>query len=204
MTRLLLIRHAQADTGAAPGILCGQCDVPLSATGLAQVREMLRRYGGERLADAMYTSPLRRARDTASVLARAWRLPLRIDAGLQEIDCGDLDGHPIVEVEQTHPDLWARNMAQDDETFAWPGGESYRAFRGRVLAAVERITTAHPGSRVALVTHAGVISQLLGVAQGRSAAAWEAGRPRHATVSEMTWDGAGALAVLRFDAAQWC
>jgi 2,3-bisphosphoglycerate-dependent phosphoglycerate mutase len=202
VTRLLLIRHAHADTGAPPGVLCGRCDVPLSASGQAQVQEMLRRYGGSLLADVLYTSPLRRAFDTASALAQAWHQPLRVDADLQEIDCGELDGRPITAVERECPTIWARNLAQDDELFAWPGGESYRMFRQRVLAALGRLAQAHRGARVAIVTHAGVIGQTLGSAHGCSAAAWEPFRPRHASLSEVVWQD-GVVTPVRFDQDPW-
>jgi broad specificity phosphatase PhoE len=140
--------------------------------------------------EALYTSPLGRAEATAEILAQLWRLdPIR-DSGLKEIYCGELEGARIGEIEDQCPDLWARNMAQYDDEFAWPGGESYAAFRCRVVHAISIIAGRHERARVALVTHAGVINQLAGIAVGRRPAEWSAFRPDPLTVSEILWNGA--------------
>jgi alpha-ribazole phosphatase/probable phosphoglycerate mutase len=197
-TTLVLIRHAQPATGPPPGPLCGWLDVPLSAAGWAQLDGLRRRLGRRGPPAALYTSPLRRARQTAGCLSRLWALPARECDALREIHCGVLEGVPIETVRRRHPALWARNLAQQDDAFAWPGGESYRAFRDRVLDAVEAIAGRHRGGAVAIVTHAGVIAQVLGALDGRPAAEWGPFRPDLASVTEVAWDrGAGRL--LRFN-----
>jgi alpha-ribazole phosphatase/probable phosphoglycerate mutase len=113
---------------------------------------------------------------------------------LREIHCGRLEGVPLAEVQQRYPILWRANLRQIDDGFQWPGGESYRDFRQRVLHAVSTIAARHRGERVIIVTHAGVISQVLGALNGVRAACWEAFRPHNASLTIVQWaDGAGYL-----------
>jgi broad specificity phosphatase PhoE len=146
----------------------------------------------------VYVSPLTRALKTASAAPEALRKSMRVLRSLSEIDCGAVDGMPISEVQQLYPELWRENEAQQNENFSWPGGETYRAFRRRVLRAVEAIARRHQGSRVLVVTHAGVINQVLGTLSGQSAARWEFPRPRNASVTGVRWGRAGG-AVAFFD-----
>src|SRR5690606_10824863 len=109
-----------------------------------------------------------------------------------------MDGLSIAEVKRRYPGVWAANQRQDDPDFAWPGGESYRAFRERCLAEVEAIAAAHRGEQVLVVTHTGVVSQVVGFLRGASAACWECYRPGNASITEIAWDQrAGRL--VRFD-----
>jgi broad specificity phosphatase PhoE len=111
---------------------------------------------------------------------------------LREIHCGRLEGVPLVEVQRRYPSLWQANLRQTDDGFRWPGGESYRDFRRRVLRAVATVANAHPGQQVMIVTHAGVISQVLGALNGIRAARWEAFRPSNASLTIVDWaDGTG-------------
>jgi Histidine phosphatase superfamily (branch 1) len=83
--------------------------------------------------------------------------------------------------------LWQRNLAHSDDEFRWPGGESYLEFRGRVLGVVQRLAAAHRGQRIAVVTHAGVISQVMGVLQGASPARWDLWRAANCSATEIRW-----------------
>jgi broad specificity phosphatase PhoE len=147
---------------------------------------------------AIYASPLQRAWETAGALAAAGLGPLRACPELKEIDCGCLDGLPLVEVKRRFPALWAANVRQDDEQFRWPEGESYRELRARALRAVHRLALAHRGARIGVVTHAGVIGQIFGALAGVSPARWECFRPGNATLSEIEWSR-GTATVVRFD-----
>ena len=102
-------------------------------------------------------------------------------------------------MQRRYPRPWRRNLAQTDQAFCGPGGESYRAFRARCLAAIRQIAAAHPGQRVLVVTHAGVITQVVGALAGTSAARWGAFRTANANITELRWWGVGGT-VMRFDA----
>jgi broad specificity phosphatase PhoE len=199
-TTILLVRHGHT-AGNASGsnvVMSGWTDLALSAEGLRQARAVAACLArGPRLA-AVYTSPLQRAVRTADEIALACGAPRVLDPGLREINCGDADGLTIAAVQQRYPSEWARNLAQDDPDFRWPRGESYRELRARCWAALQAIAVRHREARVAAVTHAGVISQVLGRIAGESCARWEAMRPRNASLTEIAWDDGGAH-VLGFD-----
>lgn len=202
-TRLLLIRHAHVDTGPPPGRLCGWLDLPLSPKGRTDLLDLLSRSRSDGIPDALYTSTLTRAREVAAALSRRWNRAVQPETRLREIACGRLEGVPMDDAARAYPELWARNRAQDDDDFAWPDGESYRAFRARVLEGLRRIAAAHRGGRAAVVTHAGVIAQVIGVIEGRRAAQWEPCRPDFLTATEIVWSGREPVDLVAFNERNW-
>jgi broad specificity phosphatase PhoE len=199
-TQLVLIRHAHtASNDPQAACLSGQTDIPISRRGREEIAQLQRRLLGSTPFDAIYSSPLRRAHETAAALAEIGLGHIHTCRLLQEINCGELDGCPLEQVRSRFPDLWAANLRQDDEHFRWPGGESYREFRTRCLRAVDLITRAHPAGRIALVTHAGVISQLLGHLAGARPARWARARPGTTALTYLEWGRAGAGRVICFD-----
>jgi alpha-ribazole phosphatase/probable phosphoglycerate mutase len=199
VTRLILIRHAAAASGGeGADRLSGRTDVPLTARGREEIRRLQARLRRGHPFAAIYSSPLRRAYDTATALADVGLGPVRVCRALREIDCGALDGWLLTQVRARYPDLWAANLRRDDDRFRWPAGESYRELRCRCLRAVHALALAHRGERIALVTHAGVISQVLGAVHGASAARWDLYRPANASLTELAWRR-GVATVLAFD-----
>jgi broad specificity phosphatase PhoE len=172
--------------------------VPLSARGVAEVRRLEQHLRLAPPFEAIYASPLQRAWSTATALAESGLGAVYPCPLLQEIDCGLLEGLPLSVVTLQYQTLWEANLRQDDERFRWPGGESYRELRGRTWRALHRLATVHRGDRIALVTHAGVVSQVFGAIAGLSPARWEAFRPGTAAVSEIEWMR-GRVRVVRFD-----
>jgi broad specificity phosphatase PhoE len=199
-TTLVLIRHAEAVEHDCQGNmrLCGWLDVPLTELGRLQA-EHLRLVAPQLGAVAgLFTSSLKRAADTARPLADALGLRSRARRELREISCGWLEGLPVSEVRACYPEVWQANMAQTDETFRWPGGESYRGFRARVLRSMRRLAVLYEKSTVVIVTHAGVITQVLGALAGESAARWDVFRPDNASLTVVRWAGDGGV-VIRFN-----
>ncbi len=199
-TRIVLIRHAAIDTQSR---LCGTLDLPLSPAGRAAVHALLRRSAHSAVPNVLFTSTLNRAVEVACELGRVWGLEPRPADWAREIDCGDFEGMPIEQLQRDYPRLWIRNEAQDDNAFAWPGGESYAQFRARVLGGVAGAAAAYPGGRIVIITHAGVISQVLGVIKGRPASVWELDRPHPLTATEVLWESGAPRAVLSFSDPDW-
>ncbi|MFO7178604.1 MAG: histidine phosphatase family protein, partial [Pseudomonadota bacterium] len=198
--RLVLVRHGQT-AGNMAGLsarMSGLTDLPLTDQGVREARATARALAREPRPDVIYTSPLARARTTAGILAEVLPAPLVVEPSLCEIDCGDADGLPLSEVQRRYPEAWARNLSQNDPDFRWPSGESYREFRARVLAGTRRIAAAHRGERVLVVTHAGVVSQLIGFHFGVGPERWELFRPRNCSITELAWYR-DTIRVLRFD-----
>jgi broad specificity phosphatase PhoE len=177
----------------------GWTDLPLTRRGCIQASTLATRLAHEPPPEAVYSSPLQRAVSTAVILAqRLSDKRVTLEPGVREIGCGSVDGLPIGWVQERFPLAWTTNLQQADPDFRWPGGESYREFRRRVVEAFRRIARTNPDRRVLIVTHAGVISQLIGWSRGDSAARWEAFRPRNASVTELRWHPQGPELV-RFD-----
>jgi alpha-ribazole phosphatase/probable phosphoglycerate mutase len=199
-TRLMLIRHGHiaANSGELNAPMAGWTDVPLSARGRLEVKQLTQHLRRGPQFDAIYSSPLSRASDTARLLVAAGLGPFRLFPPLKEINCGEVDGLALGEVKRRLPLLWRENCRQEREELRWPGGESYREFRNRCVGAMHSIVAAHPSGRVAVVTHAGVISQILGSIAGVSPARWALFRPGNASVTELVWRGSSGV-VVSFD-----
>ena len=202
VTTLLLIRHAHVHM-PGPARLCGWFDPPLSRQGMEYLQRLHERGLATPRPEALYASTLQRARDTAHAFADLWQLPVQEMDALREIHCGELDGMPLGELEHRYPDLWQRNLAQCDDAFTWPGGESYRAFRRRIVDALARIAAQHQGQRVAIVTHAGVIAQVVNMLEQRPAAVWEPHRPEPLSLTRVAWADGAPAAVLTFNERCW-
>jgi broad specificity phosphatase PhoE len=178
--------------------MAGWTDLPLSQQGRREIERLGKYLARGPRYDIIYSSPLSRASDTAQLLAGAGLGPLELCPGLKEINCGEVDGLPVGEVQRRFPELWRENCRQEREEFRWPGGESYREFRDRCVFTMRSIAAAHPFGRIAIVTHAGVISQIIGFIFGLSPARWELFRPGNASITELAWRGSTGV-VISFD-----
>lgn len=158
-TQVLFIRHGETDWNRIKRIQ-GHIDIPLAQSGVAQAQQLATRLvrearEGARL-DAIYSSDLQRAQQTAQPAASALGLPLHLNSGLRERAYGVFQGHDSTEIEARFPDAYAVWQTRDPG-FAPPGGESSREFYHRVLHAVESIVAEHPQGRIACVAHGGVL-----------------------------------------------
>lgn len=147
---LIVIRHALPVRIANPD--GGPADPPLSDTGRRQSARLAAWLAPERI-DALYASPMRRARETAEPLARLRGLEIALDPGLVELDHRADHYVPMEELKAENREAW----------LALVRGGLYSnidvaAFRRGVVASFERIIADHPGARVAVVCHSGVIN----------------------------------------------
>jgi broad specificity phosphatase PhoE len=162
-TRVLLIRHG-ATTLSAEDRFAGSTDVELSDAGRAQARSL-----GERLAtqtlSAVVTSPMKRTRETAALVALAHGIEPSVREGLREIDHGHWEGLTRVEVERRFPaeyDAWE----SDPFSFAPEKGESGAAVLARALPVLREIVEKNQGKTVAVVSHKATIRLLLSIVLG--------------------------------------
>jgi alpha-ribazole phosphatase len=150
MTELLLIRHGETDWNVE-GRYQGQSDVPLNDRGRAQAKKLSAQLEGTQL-DAIYSSDLARAKDTAEILAEVTGAPLVLDPRLREIHQGLWEGMLFQDIQQKYAEAFDRRK-QDPLKVAPPEGETVGQLRARVLAALKDILQTHPHGRVALVSH---------------------------------------------------
>lgn len=161
MTTLILIRHGQTDWNVA-GRWQGHADIPLNSTGRQQARALANRLAGwdEGTAPpaALYTSPLLRAAETAAIVALRLGLTPIADDRWRERDVGLFSGLTTAETREQYPEVWARVNGFGVEP---PSGETMRQLRQRAAANFEAIVARHPEETVAVVSHGGLLHQLV-------------------------------------------
>jgi probable phosphoglycerate mutase len=163
-TTLLLIRHGETDWNRELRFQ-GQLDVPLNATGLEQARRVAQRLAQESL-HGLVSSDLQRALQTARAVAgQVAQLDPVLEAALREQHFGVMEGLRVPDIKARYPEAWARWVRFEAE-YAFDGGESTQAFHGRVLAALRALAQRHPGQRLAVVTHGGVLDMVYRSALG--------------------------------------
>ena len=146
MTTILLARHGETDWNRE-GRWQGWADPPLNETGREQARQLAEQLRATPF-DAVYSSDLRRAHETAVIVAEPHGVPVAADPGLREIDVGSWSGLTRAEIDERFPGT--------DR----PDGETRDAHFARVLHAVERIARAHSGERILVVSHGGTMRAL--------------------------------------------
>ena len=151
MTDLIFIRHGETDWNLE-GRWQGQADVPLNAAGLAQADLLARQIFDRYQPDAIYSSDLVRARQTAEPLALACGLPVLIDTRLREIHQGEWQGMLVTDIRARYGSEF-ENRHSDPWRVAPPGGETAAQVRDRLEAAIRDITAAHPQGTVLIFTH---------------------------------------------------
>ena len=156
---LLLIRHALPlrveNTDGTPA------DPPLSPVGREQAARLSDWLAAEKL-DGLYASPMKRAYETAQVLALRHELEIRVEPGVVEFDQNAEFYIPLEELKAEDYERW-RQMMQGGLAAAI----DIESFRRGVAESIERIIASHPGGRIAVVCHGGVInswaSHVLGI-----------------------------------------
>lgn len=150
MTEIWLVRHGQTDWNLH-GIYQGQSDIPLNETGIAQARALAATLNGTRF-DAIYSSDLARALQTASLIAAVLGLPVNPDPRLREINQGVWEGQTIDAVRQKYQPDFSPNPKYISTPRA-EGAESLEQVIRRVVAAANEYHQRHNGGRVLLSTH---------------------------------------------------
>jgi probable phosphoglycerate mutase len=198
-TDLVVVRHGETAWNRELRFQ-GQRDVVLNDMGHEQARRVALHLAGE-LVDAVYSSDLLRACETAQPTADALGREVLRDEGLREQSFGIVEGLTAVEIRAGHPEV-LENWARFDADYQIPQGESIRQFHTRVMAAVQRLAARHAGQRLLVFTHGGVLDMLY-----RSAKHLALSGPRPCEIPNggvnrlsAQLDGAG---VLKLEVSQW-
>jgi probable phosphoglycerate mutase len=161
-TVILMVRHGQTPTTGKilPGRAAG---LHLAEAGVAQAHRVAERSAELPKIDAIYASPLERARETAAPIAKALKQRVKIDKGLLECDFGDWTGAELSKLMKL-PE-WS-TVQKAPSTFRFPNGESFTEMQTRMVSALDRIRSAHPGGTVVCVSHADPIKAAVAHAMG--------------------------------------
>jgi 2,3-bisphosphoglycerate-dependent phosphoglycerate mutase len=166
---LLLVRHGESQR-AYPDrpfpVTDGRADPELAPEGVRQADLVAERLASGPAIDAIFVTSLRRTAQTAAPLARRLGLEPRVERDLREVGLGEWEGGGLYRknVAENHP--LAQRMRAEERWDIIPGAEPSAALAARVRGAIERLAAAHPGQRVAVFTHGGVIGQALALASG--------------------------------------
>lgn len=161
-TVALLVRHGRTDTtgkvlpGRAPGLHLGEA-------GRAQAEAVAERLARLERVDAVYASPLERARETATAIATRLGLRVRQDKALLECDFGEWTGAELKMLRKL-PE-W-ETVQRYPSAFRFPRGESFAEMQARMTTAVARYQERHPGGTVVAVSHADPIKAVVADAAG--------------------------------------
>jgi len=153
MTTILLARHGETDWNVERRVQ-GHSDTPLNDTGRGQARALAEELAGEPI-DAVYSSDLARAHETARIVAAGRGLDVTAIRDLRERNFGTWEGLTDEEIYVRHP------HARDRSWQEWGDAETRDEMADRVLGALHRIAETHPDQRVLVVSHGGPLRAVL-------------------------------------------
>ncbi len=161
-TTLLLVRHGQTPTTgqSLPGRAKG---LHLAELGVQQAERAAERIAVLTKVEAVYCSPLERARETAAPIGKALGLKPVVARGLLECDFGDWTGAELKTLMKL-PE-W-RTVQSAPSTFRFPNGESFTEMQVRIVTELDRLRLAHPGGTIVCVSHADPIKAAMAHALG--------------------------------------
>lgn len=161
LTTILLIRHGQTDWNRLKRWQ-GHTDTPLNDLGRAESERLAQRLTAWPI-EAIYSSDLSRAFETATILGAALNLDPQRDLSLRERNGGQFEGLTSEEMESRFGTLWQKVRK---EGAAPPDGESELQVASRIYQAYEQYKLRHKGQMIALVSHGGALKNLISVILG--------------------------------------
>ncbi|MBI3531832.1 MAG: histidine phosphatase family protein [Burkholderiales bacterium] len=189
-TRILAIRHGETAWNVDTRIQ-GHLDIPLNERGRWQAQRLARALATRDSLQAIYSSDLSRAHETARAIAEATGAPLTTHAGLRERGFGLFEGKTYVEIEQTWPEESERWRKRDPHWAPLGGGESLLQTRERILRTLHELASRHPGEQIVLVAHGGVMDQLYRAATGQDLQAPRTWQLTNTAVNRLLWTPQG-------------
>ena len=193
-TTVLLIRHGQTNSNTT-GLFMGWSDEDLNEAGYAQAQALASRLANLPIS-SIYTSPLRRAYNTAAILAKPHQLELKVMDELIEIQAGDWQGLYMNEIQQRWPELW-QQLRTDVSKVTLPNGESFGQVTDRAIRAFDTIIATNHDGYVAIVSHEVVIKVIVIHVLGATNSIYRRFEVRNASLSMIQiTDGIARLATL--------
>lgn len=149
--KLILVRHGQTQWNKERRVQGGSSDIELNDTGLRQAQRLASFLKNENVA-VIVSSPLKRATATAGAIANHHHLPVEVDAGLREIEVGEMEGLGVSNLNTTFSQFlmqWWQGTGQEK----LPKGESFVDVQQRSWKIVERLLAEHKDETVVVVSH---------------------------------------------------
>ena len=156
-TELIIVRHGQTQWNLE-GRIQGTLDIELHPIGIQQAEALAARLAKEAF-NAIYSSDLKRAYQTAERIARKTNHTIITHKGLRERNFGILQGLTASEIKERYPEEW-RHFRRWDPDYIFPNGESLREYYESGITCLEEIAQQHIGERLVIVTHGGILNGL--------------------------------------------
>lgn len=188
VTRLVIVRHGETAWNRDSRIQ-GHTDIPLNERGHWQALRTGQALQGEGV-NAIYTSDLQRAAQTAAAIGEACALPVVAHRGLRERHFGRFEGYSHDEIAARWPEE-GRRWRQRDPTYGPQGGETLQSFYERVVQAADEIARDHPDQTVVLVAHGGVLDCFYRAATHVGLSAPRTWQIANASINRLLWTGEG-------------
>ena len=151
MTHIILVRHGQTAWNRAERFR-GLSEVSLNSTGLGQAHSAARRIVSTWQVDAVYTSPLKRAQETALAIAQRCGLKAQPCDGLTDLNFGEWQGLTFEQVAETYPEQYQLWLTAPQKMRV-PGGETTSRVRRRAMETLRELLAANPEGTIVLVSH---------------------------------------------------
>ena len=197
-TTMLLLRHGQTALTVDKRFSgTGGSDPVLTAVGTQQAEEVAQALAGRGEVEAVVSSPLRRARQTADAVAQALGTDVREVADLSECNFGDWDGCTLAEVRERWPDELAAWLTSTSGSP--PGGESFDQVEHRVRRARDQLLVRYPGRTVVVVSHVSPIKTLVRLALGAPRSSVFRMELSPASLTTVQWFAEGAASLRVFN-----
>jgi broad specificity phosphatase PhoE len=155
---LILIRHGETDWNRI-GRCQGVADIVLNENGKKQARELAHSLRDHNI-KAIYSSDLKRARETAQHIAEHHNITVQLEPGLQEMNQGDLEGLSFPDIRDKYAEV-LKQWRESPETLRLPSGESLVEVQNRAWKVFEKVHQNHIGETVVVVSHNLTIITLL-------------------------------------------
>jgi broad specificity phosphatase PhoE len=167
--RFCLVRHGQTDWNLE-GRFQGQSDTPLNQNGREEAKLLAEKLSGQSF-EAIFSSDLRRAKETAIIIGKALGMSVTLEPRLREINQGEWEGQFVEDIRARNEENWDRRTI-DPANFHPPGGESVTEVAKRTQAAMDDIDHQYPAGSVLIISHglalATIICRVNGILLGEA------------------------------------
>jgi probable phosphomutase (TIGR03848 family) len=188
-TTVLLVRHGTTSTTGQ--ILPGRAKgLHLADSGIAQAERAAARIAEVKQVDAVYCSPLERARETAAPIGKALGMRPKVSRGLIECDFGEWTGTELKRLMKL-PE-W-QTVQKAPSTFRFPGGESFAEMQLRMVTTLDHLRSQHPGGTIVCVSHADPIKAAVAHAVGTHLDLFQRIVISTCSISVMSWTAMGPV-----------
>jgi len=193
-----LVRHGQTRANIER-VWHGRTDTELTELGVQQAKKLGAHFHHYMTPDAIYASPLQRARLTAEAIADRFNLPVQLDKRLMEFDLGDWEGVTFNSLQDSRGIM---EKLVNDPDFTAPRGESQNMVKKRVVEAIEDIVHRHPEQNIVLVAHGVALGIALSHLLEGDTTAWPNYRKENTAFSELSLNERKLLSYNRIDHLQ--